>query len=471
MKPNHRQQLGIAFVLFLTTPMALSQTFTKLVDFDYTNGSHPQIMSMVQGADGSLYGTTSEGGNHRNGVVFKVNAEGDVFVADDIKGHVGVGPVAGLILSSEGGFYGTAEFGGGDYGSVFKVSPEGRFAELWGFSDFAQGAYPEAALVQAANGYFYGTTMDGGNGNNGTVFRVSATGDFVTLHQFSRTDGMSPLGQMVQGWDGDLYGTTDEGGPQGCSGNGCGTIFRITPAGDLITVHSFDLADGVYPSGPLIQASDGDFYGTTYGGGGNGHGGTVYKVTAKGNLTTVYSFCALPSCNDGDRPEGGVIEGTDGNFYGTTEFGTEQFGTVFRVTPSGVLTTLHTFNGADGVYPKGGLVQATNGRFYGATYGGGDDSCDPSFYGCGTVFSLDMGLAPFVALVRDAGKVGGSGGILGQGFTGTTAVSLNGTPAQFQVVSDTFIRATVPPGATTGYVTVTTPSGILKSNVQFHVIP
>ena len=159
MKPNHRQQLGIVLVLFLATHMALSQTFTKLVNFDFTNGAYPQSMSMVQGVDGSLYGTTWEGGNHGNGVVFKVNAAGDMFIVDDLKGHVGSQPVAGLILSDDGDFYGTAEYGGGgDYGTVFKVSHGGRFTELWSFQDFAQGAHPAAALTQATDGYFYGTT-------------------------------------------------------------------------------------------------------------------------------------------------------------------------------------------------------------------------------------------------------------------------------------------------------------------------
>lgn len=162
---------------------------------------------------------------------------------------------------------------------------------------------------------------------------------------------------------------------------------------------------------------------------------------------------------------------TDENFYGTTQEGGDLncippygCGTLFDITPSGALTTLHIFEQSDGGYPSGGLLQATNGMLYGTTSIGGSE-------GDGTVFSLSMGFNPFVAFVRDAGRVGGTDGILGQGFTGTSGVAINGIQAQFEVKSDTFIRATVPAGATTGYVTVATPGGTLTSNVPFHVIP
>ena len=166
-----------------------------------------------------------------------------------------------------------------------------------------------------------------------------------------------------------------------------------------------------------------------------------------------------------------MVQASDGNFYGTTEFGGDitcnpplGCGTIFQITPEGTLTTLHNFESFDGANGSG-LFQATDGILYG-TSNGGILSCAPP-YGCGTVFSLDTGLGPFVAFVRAAGKVGQTGGILGQGFTETTSVSLNGIPANFTVVSDTYIKATVPAGATTGYVTVATPTGVLTSNVPF----
>jgi uncharacterized repeat protein (TIGR03803 family) len=173
-------------------------------------------------------------------------------------------------------------------------------------------------------------------------------------------------------------------------------------------------------------------------------------------------------------PTASPIQATDGNLYGTTFFGGNLScdsrygcGTVFRIEPTGALTTLHSFCDPpcnDGAWPLAGLIQATDGTFYGAASSGGS-------MGDGTIFSLSMGLAPFLAFVQDYGKVGQTGGILGQGFTGTTGVSFNGTSATFTVISDTYLTATVPAGATTGYVTVATPSGTLTSNVPFHVIP
>jgi len=200
-------------------------------------------------------------------------------------------------------------------------------------------------------------------------------------------------------------------------------------------------------------------------------------MTPEGALTTLYSFCSQSRCADGANPVAGLVQGTDGNFYGTTIVGgtgpcpgmlTPGCGTVFRITPQGALTTVHSFEGTDGTAPAGGLMQATSGLFYGTASMGGLNDCA---FGCGTLFSIDMGLGPFVTFVQAAGKVGRTGGILGQGFTGTTSVSLNGIPASFTVVSDTFIKAAVPAGATTGYVTVNTPSGPLTSNVPFRVIP
>jgi len=177
------------------------------------------------------------------------------------------------------------------------------------------------------------------------------------------------------------------------------------------------------------------------------------------------------NCADGAFPSSALAWASDGNAYGTASLGGDLpcgvedtgCGTIFKITPAGALTTLHTFEGTDGDFP-GPLVQGTDGTFYGVTASGGAG-------GDGTIFNLSVGLSSFVRLPQDSGEVGQSGGILGQGFTGTTGVFFNGTPANFTVESDTYIRATVPAGATTGYVTVTTPSGTLTSNVPFRVIP
>jgi uncharacterized repeat protein (TIGR03803 family) len=173
----------------------------------------------------------------------------------------------------------------------------------------------------------------------------------------------------------------------------------------------------------------------------------------------------------GGEPLADLIQGTDGNLYGTTSVGGDincldpgvGCGTIFQVTPTDQWNTLHTFKLHDGSTPTSALLQATSGIFYGLTENGGKV--------VGTVFSLDMGLGPFVAFVEHAGEVGQTIGVLGQGFIGSSNVTFSGKTASFTVVSDTFINATVPAGATTGYVTVTTPSGTLTSNVPFHVIP
>lgn len=255
---------------------------------------------------------------------------------------------------------------------------------------------------------------------------------------------------------------------------GCGTVFRMSPAGKLTTLYTFcsqsGCTDGAQPWAGLVQGSDGNFYGTTSVGG-SANSGTVFKITPSGALTTLYSFCALANCSDGSQPGATLIEGTDGNFYGTTnEGGGANQGTVFQITPGGTLTTLHAFcllsSCDDGYGPIGALVQGTNGTFYGTVANGGG-----SIFSVGNIFSLSMGLGPFVRTQTSAGRVGSTVIILGTNLTGATAVSFNGTTAAFKVVQSSEIQATVPAGATTGPVTAVTPSGTLQSNAAFVVTP
>jgi len=178
---------------------------------------------------------------------------------------------------------------------------------------------------------------------------------------------------LVQATSGDFYGTTASGGLNGMSG----AVFKITPSGTLTTPHSFAgyPTDGSRPCAGLVHATDGNLYGTTSKGGANA-GGTVFQMTPSGRLATLYSFCAQSGCMDGDSPVAGLIQATDGNLYGTTQDGgANGSGTMFQMTPSGTLTTLYSFCSqsgcTDGAYPKAGLVQDTNGTFYGTTVGGG----------------------------------------------------------------------------------------------------
>jgi uncharacterized repeat protein (TIGR03803 family) len=471
-KPNAWKMAGVVFVLCAATAIAAqAQTFNTLLNFDgTTNGNDPYLMSLVQGVDGNLYGTTSDGGPHSGGTVFKISSRGALTTLYSFCAQTncadGSNPQGSLVLGTDGNFYGTTTAGGNGNcpegcGTVFKISARGKLTILHSF-DGPDGYWPYGALVQAIDGNFYGTTSIGGTHGYGTAFKMTQAGVLTTLYGFCAehncADGAEPYAGLIQAIDGNFYGTTYIGGAEDCS-QGCGTIFTMSPTGVLTTLHSFDESDGAYPYGTgLLQASDRSIYGTTtfsattY--------GTVFKITTGDRFTTVHAF----DFTDGSTPKAGLIQGTDGNLYGTTtKGGADAYGTVFTIISGGKLITLHSFDGAEGS-PGGALVQATDGSFYGATSSGGT-------YNDGTVFSLDMGLGPFVALVRAAGSVGQIGGILGQGFTGTTSVLLNGTPASFTVVSDTFIEATVPAGATTGYVSVATPGGTLTSNVPFRVLP
>jgi uncharacterized repeat protein (TIGR03803 family) len=301
----------------------------------------------------------------------------------------------------------------------------------------------------------------------------------ITLLSFDGTDGANPVAGLVQATDGDLYGTTLGGGA-----TGGGTVFEITLSGALTTLYSFcphpnnGCTDGNGPYAGLIQATNGDFYGETSSGGANGHYGTVFKITPSGTLMTLHSFCSESGCTDGNEPVAGLVQATDGDFYGTTYIGgANGGGTVFTITPSGTLTTLYSFCAqtgcTDGANPyTAPLVQDTNGDLYGTTLQGGisNPACTTTpNSSCGTVFRLSVGLGPFVKTQPTSGEVGAAVKLLGTNLTGASNVSFNGTAALFTVVSPSLITTTVPTGATTGMVQVVTPSGSLLSNVPFRV--
>jgi uncharacterized repeat protein (TIGR03803 family) len=479
-----------------------AQTFTPLVRFDGTDGGLPRG-ALVQATNGNLYGTTQQGGH--GGTVYSLTPNGSImqiFNFDDW--NYGAQPVAGLVQGADGNLYGTTEWGGtSSAGTVFKITPTGTLTNLYNFcsqSNCADGAHPEGALIQAADGNFYGTTYYGGAndtcnpaGGCGTVFRITPNGELTTLYSFCSqencADGGQPEGALVQASDGNLYGTTTEGGNEAkslCTPWGCGTVFRITLTGKLKTVYTFcsfgDCTDGTTPEAGLIQATDDNLYGTTLAGGAN-FGGEVFELTLGGTLTTLYSFCSQAAsgiCSDGEEPMAALVQATDGNFYGTTGYGGIECGdapngcgTIFQVTPGGALTTLYSFcpeRGCKyGFLPLGELVQDTSGSFYGTTYYGGDN--DEGRYGGGTIFSLSMGLGPFVKTQPASGEVRATVKILGTDLTGATSVTFNGTPAAFTVESGSYIKTTVPAGATAGTVQVVTPGGTLSSNVPFTVVP
>jgi uncharacterized repeat protein (TIGR03803 family) len=234
--------------------------------------------------------------------------------------------------------------------------------------------YPSAGLVEGSGGTFYGTTAYGGtNGNNGTVFQVTTNGVLTTLVSFSGTDGSHPVAALALGSDVNFYGTTEDGG----TNRNNGTVFQMSPAGALTTLFCFDGTNGSNPSAGLVQGSNGNFYGTTFLGGAHGLG-TVFEITYAGALTTLVSFNRA----NGAYPFAGLALGTNGDFYGTTSRGgSGDDGTVFQMTTAGALTTLVSFSGANGSYPFAALVQGTNGVFYGTTVEGGES-------GDGTIFKM-----------------------------------------------------------------------------------
>jgi uncharacterized repeat protein (TIGR03803 family) len=469
---------------------AYAQTFTTEYSFNGKGGAGPYA-ELVQGTTGELYGTTQDGGASGIGSIFKITTGGTrstlhSFCSEGTYPDCtdGQNPYAGLVQGTNGDFYGTTNDGGANGGgTVFKTSPGGKLTTLYGFcsqTNCLDGESPYAALIQGTNGDFYGTTEAGGNVAEscphgcGTIFKMSAGGTLTTLYRFCAltgcADGESPYAGLIEGVNGDFDGTTYFGGAKGG-----GTVFKVTAAGKLTTLYSFcsqtNCADGQEPYAGLVQASDGNFYGTTQTGGATGDG-SVFKITSGGKLTTLYSFCSQADCADGESPYAGLIQATDGNLYGTTsEGGAHGHGSVFQITLGGTLTTQYSFCSVgtfpdckDGDIPYAGLTQATDGDFYGTTWGGGAHSD-------GTVFCISLDLGAFVETQTTSGQVGAAVKILGTDLTGATNVTFNGTAATFSLVSASEITTTVPTDATTGFVAVTTPGGTLTSNKPFTVTP
>jgi uncharacterized repeat protein (TIGR03803 family) len=479
-----------------------AQTFTTLHVFDLTDGNQPY--GVTQAANGVLYGTTITGGNlslcygNGCGTVFSITTDGTFAALDSFDQTQGYGP-HGLSTSqaANGDFYGTVLAGGATTGlclnglgcgTIYKITHSGVLTVVYNFcsqDNCADGSGP-TALIRATDGNFYGTTAYGGancvaTGGCGTVFKITLDGTLTTLYSFCSIggceDGYYPVAGVIQAIDGNFYGTTDSGGTNCATpADGCGTVFKITPSGVLTTLYSFcqqsGCPDGNEP-GTLIQATNGELYGSTYIGGTaeaycNSGCGTLFKITPDGAFTTLYSFDAT----DGSNPSAPPLQASDGNFYGTTCCsGVGGGGTIYKLSPSGALSTLHSFCFHANCREPGsvplGLVQDTNGDFYGATERVFIDGCTND---CGTIYSFSIGLKPFVETQLASGRVGASVTILGTNLAGATGVSFNGTEATIIANSGSAIETTVPAGATSGLITVTGDGSTLKSNKPFHVI-
>jgi uncharacterized repeat protein (TIGR03803 family) len=341
----------------------------------FTNGSDGALpyAGLVQGIDSNFYGTTygSGSGPGANGNVFRISPRGSLSnLWSFTGGNDGANPQAGLVQAIDSNFYGTASYGGASgNGTVFRISPSGSLTTLWSFTGGNDGASPLAGLLQGSDGNFYGTASYGGASGNGTVFRISSSGSLTTLWSFTGgNDGANPQAGLVQGSDSNFYGTTYGSG----SGPSLyGTVFRISPSGSLTTLWSFAGGnDGSYPWAALVQGSDSNFYGTASYGGAYG-AGTVFRISPGGSLTNLWSFTGG---NDGATPQAGLVLGIDSTFYGTTSSGgANGYGTVFRISSIGSLTNLWSFTGCyEGANPMAELVQGRDGNLYGTTDGAGN---------------------------------------------------------------------------------------------------
>jgi uncharacterized repeat protein (TIGR03803 family) len=354
------------------------------------DGQDP-VSALLRATDGNFYGTTVQGGTANFGTSFRMNTSGTVDLLHSFVSTDGIGPQAALMQDDDGTFEGTTDGGGSGFGTVFRMTDTGGITTLHSFF-FSDGSGPDAPVIQGTDLDFYGTTRTSGLGF-GEVFKIDSSGTLTLLHTFTGTDGSTPLASVVQANDHNFYGTTEGGGPLSC-----GTVFKIDLSGNFTSLHSFSGADGCDPVAALIQGNDGNLYGTTKEGGAFNLG-TVFKMDATGNVTVLHSFTGP----DGNTPTAPLIQTPDGNFYSTTQVGGSPGngnGTIFKMDASGNVTVLHAFGGPpDGRSPSAGLVQGVDGNLYGTTEFGGTNDI-------GAVFRLNPTL--FLSAVARSFNVGAS---------------------------------------------------------------
>jgi len=401
------------FLLGLFPLAAIAQTATLSTIYSLnaaTDGTGPYA-PLVQGPDGAFYGTTSQGGVDGYGTIFKVTSSGTYTVLYNYQGgEAGEGSLSGLTYASDGFFYGTCSGGTYEQGMVFKISPSGTFSALYSFTGGTDGGTPESGVVQASDGNFYGTTAWGGApiGQSGTIYKITPDGVLTTIYTFTGfyADGGTPFAGLVEGSDGNFYGTTN----QNETFYGVGTVFKVTPSGTLTTLHYFQGGnDGGNPDGGLVEGADGNFYGSTHNYGlyhdddDDTGQGVLYKVSPDGStFKTLYEFTGNA---DSGRPEGTLALGTDGDFYGTTT--NSPKGTLFQLTPSGTLTTLQPLSSTGYAEALSGPILGSEGDIYGTTNNGGLTSA-------GSIYQAVMttALAPPVQLTLSS-----SSAVLGSSAT------------------------------------------------------
>lgn len=366
--------LGSGFVFCTFVAGAQAHSFAVLHDFagPPSDGSYP-YNPVTFGTNGAIYGATNLGGSADSGTIFEIAADGSEMLLHSFDGAAGGSdPNAGVTLDpATGDIYGTTTFGGSNgcrngCGVLYRLAADGTYSVLRTFDPAKDGQNPVGRLVRDGKGNLYGITTFGGPNIDGTIFRYSASGTFKVLHGFGGADGFSPQGSLLLGKKGNLYGITNQGGA-----DNFGTVYRIAANGKGFSVlYSFTGGvDGGYPSGGLGRDSAGNLYGTTnLAGNGQDPNGTVFKLTPDGNLTTLYVFSGG---TDGGYPESDILQDR-GELYGTTTAGgSDGDGVVYKVdVANGGETVLHSFTGNDGANPYAGLTRY-RGRLYGTAGGGG----------------------------------------------------------------------------------------------------
>jgi uncharacterized repeat protein (TIGR03803 family) len=349
------------------------------------DGGTPNGLAL--GSNGLLYGTTQTGGSFNDGTVFSITTNGVFTSLVSFDSTNGSDPQAAVVQALDGDLYGTTDGGGtNSAGTVFRMTLEGSLTSLYSFSN-KSSVNPYTPLVQAADGDFYGATADADMPGDGNIFEMTSNEAPSVIYSFTGgQDGTTPIGALAQGNDGNFYGMTTGGGAYAHGG-----IFRMTPGGALTNIYYFKgLTDGYNPIGALVQGTDGYFYGVTRRNtiSGLAFYGTIFKVSSNGVFTTLYALNPFVN-GDGEYPFAGLMQATDGNFYGTTLFSSSaENGTLFRISPAGAFTTLAIFDGSDdGSQPEAALVQGPDGAFYGTTTAGGP-------YGKGSIFRLNVTSAP-----------------------------------------------------------------------------
>lgn len=350
--------------------------FRVVYTFDGSNGGSPYT-ALVPGADGALYGTAWNFGPSMGGTVFRLDAAGQVTTFAAFGYNNSAGPTGPVLLAPDGNFYGVGDSGSSTLaGNLFRVTPTGSVQYLHSFpaNGDLTGSNPSPGLVLGPDGALYGTALGGGTFGAGVVFRITLAGDYSVVHSFAGTDGATPRARLSLGADGLFYGTTEGGGSAGW-----GTVFSMDLQGHVTTLHSFAGApdDGAEPMGPVLHGQDGRLYGTTNRGGANDQG-TVWRIGRHEKKERVlHSFAA--DGVDGNQPWSGLIQASNGRFYGTTATGGPLpstcnggagCGTIYEITDDGRYHVVHAFTkGPGSQYPLDSLYEAADGRLYGATYG------------------------------------------------------------------------------------------------------